>query len=640
MELARTREVGARLEALTSRWSPDGATTAAALLFVAVTALRFAVPRPVAAIAFLYTLPVLLLALRFGLRGGLAAGLIGFALTALWILVEDVNVGLLGYAVRALVFLATGVVAGTIADRRRQAAAELRYSLDLLEAISDNTTDAIAVVDPDGRYLFANPAAAAMTGVPPEQMVGRLVGELAPEPVREVVDSANRRMADADGPVEEVEDVEVGDEIVTLRSLRGPLRGAGGEYRGHYAIVRDISETRRRDEYRRVYGEIGDALVRGPEPHEVPGIVVPRLAESRDVVWASHWLPGGDGEWVCTVSAARTENGPPHRAGDRWPEGEGWWEPGTRWLPAVEERDRANMLIAMPPHGVALLRSTAAAYGADGLYAISRSISDIVTGYLERRRLEAEADRVKNEFFSLISHELRTPLTSIIGYSELLAEVEGERLSDQGRRFLEVVDRNARRELRLVQDLLLLVRMEGGSFNLDLQEIDLVSVLADACEAVEPQADAKGIGLRTELPPSLHLRGDVGRLGQALDNLLTNAVKFTPSGGTVSVAAEVASDRVWITVADTGIGVADEEIERLFDRLFRASSAVEQQIPGTGLGLTIVGSVVEAHGGSIAVSSREGEGTMFAIELPLDPGVEPEEPTARQTSTTEGRPGR
>jgi signal transduction histidine kinase len=233
---------------------------------------------------------------------------------------------------------------------------------------------------------------------------------------------------------------------------------------------------------------------------------------------------------------------------------------------------------------------------------------------------ERESERMKDEFFALVSHELRTPLTSIIGYLELV--LDEEELSDDARRFLEVVQRNGRRLLRLVGDMLFVAQVEAGRLSLERAGVDLAAVAAEAVEAARPQADRGRITLALEAEGVRTLQGDRDRFGQMLDNLISNALKFTPDGGHVVVRLRDGGDHVLLEVSDDGIGIAEVEQQQLFDRFFRASAATERQIQGAGLGLTIVKTIAEAHGGQVSVASREGVGTTFRVELPYAPRTE------------------
>jgi signal transduction histidine kinase len=256
----------------------------------------------------------------------------------------------------------------------------------------------------------------------------------------------------------------------------------------------------------------------------------------------------------------------------------------------------------------------------DELLTVLSSVVAQIGHYTQRRHAEEEAERVKTEFFSLISHELRSPLTSIIGYTELLAETEADRLTDEGRRFLEVVERNGRRELRLVQDLLMLVRIEAGTFSIEPGLADLKQIAEESIEAARPSAELQGVGLSLQVEPVPEFEADPLRLGQVFDNLLTNAIKFSPDGGEVAVRLHRENGSALIEVSDTGMGIPADDRDRLFERLFRAKGATTKQIPGTGLGLSIVEAIVDAHGGGIGLESEEGEGTTFRIDLPMHNG--------------------
>lgn len=228
-----------------------------------------------------------------------------------------------------------------------------------------------------------------------------------------------------------------------------------------------------------------------------------------------------------------------------------------------------------------------------------------------------EAERIKNQFFGLISHELRTPLTSIVGYTELLRDFERDNLSERGRGFLDVVERNARRQLRLVGDLLTLVRIQTGRFSIEPAPVDLREVVQASVEEAMPAADRRGVRLEVECEEIPAFVGDAQRLGQVVGNLLSNALKFTDRGGEVKVYLRRDHTGAVIEVADTGIGIPADELERLFDRLYRATSATEREIEGLGLGLSIVKAIVEAHRGKVSVASEPGAGTLVRVELPL-----------------------
>jgi signal transduction histidine kinase len=225
-----------------------------------------------------------------------------------------------------------------------------------------------------------------------------------------------------------------------------------------------------------------------------------------------------------------------------------------------------------------------------------------------------ELDRLKDEFVSSISHELRTPLTSISGYVELLLEQEE---SEQKRGHLSIVERNADRLLALVSDLLFAARLQYGRLELERSAVDLRQLVLQSVDSARPRAGAASVELHVDAREVPTIDGEPSRLAQLLDNLVSNAIKFTPGGGRVSVTLGVTGDTIRIGVSDTGIGISETERERLFERFFRSQSALEAQIQGTGLGLYISKAIVDAHGGRIGVESVPGSGTTFVVELPV-----------------------
>jgi signal transduction histidine kinase len=222
-------------------------------------------------------------------------------------------------------------------------------------------------------------------------------------------------------------------------------------------------------------------------------------------------------------------------------------------------------------------------------------------------------DRMKDDFVASVSHELRTPLTSISGYVELM--LEGE-VNEEQRGFLGVVGRNADRLLRLVGDLLFAAQVDAHKLELELTPVDLLALVTHAFETARPVAADRQIELVLETQSIGALDGDAGRLGQVIDNLLSNALKFTPPGGTVSLRLAKRDEGAQIEISDTGMGISAEDQGRLFERFFRATEATQQAIQGTGLGLSITAAIVEGHGGSIEVKSEVGRGTTFSVLLP------------------------
>jgi signal transduction histidine kinase len=188
---------------------------------------------------------------------------------------------------------------------------------------------------------------------------------------------------------------------------------------------------------------------------------------------------------------------------------------------------------------------------------------------------------------------------------------------EERRNYLRIVDRNAERLLGLVSDLLFSARLQGGRLELEPTEVDLRDLVLDAVESARPRAEAGGVELTLAAGSVPRISGEAARLAQVLDNLVSNAIKFTPSGGRIDVVLSLYGAHVRVEISDTGIGIAEQERERLFERFFRSQTALEREIQGTGLGLYISKAIVEAHGGRIGVASEAGEGTTFIVELPV-----------------------
>jgi len=232
----------------------------------------------------------------------------------------------------------------------------------------------------------------------------------------------------------------------------------------------------------------------------------------------------------------------------------------------------------------------------------------------QNRQLQ-ELGEARSDFVATVSHELRTPLTSIVSFIELVrAEEDG--LSSEGRHFLEIIQRNANRLIRLVGDLLLLNRLESGMAPLDLAPVSLPELVREAVRDASATAVSYGVTLQAEASDGPETRVDSLRLRQVMDNLIANAVKFSHPGDPVRVVSNWNGTGWRIDVTDSGIGIPPEEIEHLFDRFARASNARASGRPGTGLGLSVAKAIVEMHGGRITVASALDHGTTFSIDLP------------------------
>lgn len=273
------------------------------------------------------------------------------------------------------------------------------------------------------------------------------------------------------------------------------------------------------------------------------------------------------------------------------------------------------------------------------IQAVARSVNEMAESRERFQEMQQEAmrqlellDEARTDFISSVSHELRTPLTSVTGYAEMLLDGDGGPLTPDQEHMVRTIDRNARRLLDLVEDILTVARMDVGVNRMTAEPVDIAAVAESAVEAVRPSMVAKSLALDLDAQPHVgSVIGDRSQLERVLLNLLSNAVKFTPNGGRISLTAEREGECVRLIVSDTGMGIPIPEQPRIFQRFFRSSTSRDEVIAGTGLGLSIVKAIVEGHGGKIDFVSTPGRGTTFTVELP----VAGRQPSSGQTDEDE-----
>src|SRR6476619_6974634 len=244
-------------------------------------------------------------------------------------------------------------------------------------------------------------------------------------------------------------------------------------------------------------------------------------------------------------------------------------------------------------------------------------------------RQAEESSRLKEEFLATISHELRTPLSAILGWTRMLRM--GQLSVEDSAKALDTIERNARAQAQLVDDLLDVSRIITGKLRMDVRPADPNSFIDAAVEAVRPAADAKGVRVQKVIDTgAIAIPGDPVRLQQVVWNLLSNAIKFTPRGGRVQVRSERVNSHLEIVVSDTGQGIASDFLPHVFDRFRQADQKTSRQHGGMGLGLSIVRHLVELHGGTVSATSEgEGRGATFTVKLPISP--------VYQVDSSEGR---
>jgi two-component system phosphate regulon sensor histidine kinase PhoR len=277
-----------------------------------------------------------------------------------------------------------------------------------------------------------------------------------------------------------------------------------------------------------------------------------------------------------------------------------------RALAGQEEISSEIVVGTVRPRSFAVTAAPVQADGPAGAVLVLHDISEL-------RRLE----RVRQDFVANVSHEFRTPLTAIQGFAETLL---GGALDDQAnrRRFVEIIRDHAARLARLTEDLLKLSRIEAGQLNLEFRPVSVYQLVESCLETAQLKAATKQLSIQAEIPENLPpVRGDANRLQELLQNLLDNALQYTPPGGKITLSASQEGPQVAITVADTGIGIPQAEQARIFERFYRVDAARSREAGGTGLGLSIARHIVDAHAGRLWLESSVGEGSSFHFSIPV-----------------------
>jgi PAS domain S-box-containing protein len=504
------------------------------------------------------------------------------------------------------------------ADTAGRDAEELRSRLAAIVASSD---DAIISKNLEGIIVTWNEGATRIFGYVPEEVIGKSITILIP-PDRLGEEPAILAQLRAGQRVDHYETVRVRKDgtFVDISLSISPVRNSAGEIIGASKIARDITQQKRAEEALRVSNE----------RFRLMADAAPVLIWIADHTKGRHWF---NKVWLDFTGRSTDQ------------------EAGFGWTQNVHEDDLARCLQSYA-EGFDTRQQFRSEYRVRCANGEPRWIieqanplfegpGNSFSGYIgscvditEAKKLQAdreqtlsaeraareEAERVgrlKDEFLATVSHELRTPLNAILGWATLMRRLEPG--SEDHKRGLETIERNARVQGQIIADLLDMSRIISGKVQLDVQAIDLSEVINAALDAVKLSIEAKKLRLRVTLDARAgRLRGDPGRLQQVFWNLLTNAVKFTPSGGHIDVVLERVNSHVEVTVEDSGAGIKPEFLAFVFDRFRQADSSTTRRHGGLGLGLSIVKHLVELHGGSVRVKSAgEGQGATFVVALPI-----------------------
>ncbi|GIF05674.1 hybrid sensor histidine kinase/response regulator [Actinoplanes siamensis] len=515
--------------------------------------------------------------------------------------------------------------------------AELMHSLD---------TGAVAC-DRQGRPIFVNRAVRDFFG-----------DECATVPIREWPERYHLRRHDGT-PLQP-------DELPLDRALRGervhhaalracdrehrlrwltvnarPVRDPGGTVLGAVAAVHDVTGERQQIQYEKCKAEVLRELVHAPDMRHAGKAVLRTLSTCLDWPYLRLWLvdevterlrlealhAAPDAEETPVPTTLRRGQG---LAGLCWERAELIWVPDIQapdspMLPQVAAATRYRGAGAVPVLSAEQVVGVLTFFSPDrqdpepALAVLLTGIAGLLGAYLERRRSDELANQLAasiGEYIALVGHELRTPLTSIATYTDLIVESDDDTTIGEVRDLLAVIERNNARLRSLVERLLDLSALESGHAGLTLGTVDLSAVLQTAIATVTGETGEPGPRIRTDLPDHLQITGDHARLRQVAENLIGNAVKYSPAGSTVTVTLTADQDAAVLTVTDAGMGVPDGERNRLFARLYRATNARHSDIPGAGLGLALSRAIVELHRGSITLTSGEAGGTVATVRLP------------------------
>jgi PAS domain S-box-containing protein len=421
-----------------------------------------------------------------------------------------------------------------------------------------------------------------------------------------------------------------------------PVRDAVTGLRGAVAAVHDITSEYRGRRYQNCKTRVLDILSRGLDPAAVGDQVVEAVGTSLGWPYVRLWLPdpvtdlmrpaathtaAGEQPPAVPTSTARGHG----LAGLCWQQGSLLWvpdihAPGSPVLPDVAASTSFRAAGAVPllsgdtVTGVLTFFSHSPQEPEPALEVLLTGMAGNIGAYLEQRRndeLRMHLAAITDEYISLVGHDLRTPLTSIGAYTQLIAESPDATTVAEIRPLIDVVERNNHRLRTLIEQLLDLAALETGHATTICADVDLAELAAVAAGTATAAAEDRAITVTAHLPEALVVTGDPDRLRQVCDNLLDNAVKFSPDHSTVALSLVRDGDAAVLTVTDDGIGIPTDEHPHLFRRLYRASNARHTAIPGTGLGLALTRAVVERHHGTITLAGRRPTGTTVTVRLPI-----------------------
>ena len=486
------------------------------------------------------------------------------------------------------------------------------------------------MLDPQGRIETWNSGAELIKGYQAHEIIGQHFSKFYPvEAVAKDFPAYELRVATAEGRFEdEGWRVRKDGSLFWANVIITALYDKKKQLRGFAKVTRDLTQRREHEERLRQSEERFRLLVEGVSDYAIFMLDVNGIVSTWNSGAAR--IKGYRGDEIIGSHFRRFY--PPEAVESGWPEhelrvaaaegrfvDEGWRirKDGSKFWAHVTItalRDESNRLRGFAK----LTRDLTERKRTEALEASGAERDAMLEAERGARMLAQRTARMKDEFLATLSHELRTPLNAILGWTQLL-RTRGNPEAAEFQRGMEVIERNARAQVALIDDLLDLSRIMSGRFRLDVQQVVLLDIVKGALDSIEPAAQSKGVRLESILDPqSVIVSGDPGRLQQVFWNLLSNAIKFTPKGGKVQVLLQRVNSHIEFSVSDTGIGIPADFLPHVFERFTQKDSSTHREYGGLGLGLAISKQLVDLHGGSIqAKSMGEGQGATFVVTLPL-----------------------
>jgi PAS domain S-box-containing protein len=531
---------------------------------------------------------------------------------------------------------------------------DLRQSEERFRLLVESVRDyAIFMLDPQGVVLTWNAGAERFKGYRADEIIGQHFSRFyPPEAIERQLPAHELDVANATGTFEdEGWRVRKDGSLFWANVVITAMRSSAGELLGFAKVTRDLTQRRAHEEILRRSEERFRLLIEGVSEYAVFMLD----ANGRIATWnaGAQRIKGytaseiiGQHFSVFYPNDAQESGWPAHELQVASEKGSfvdnGWRvrKDGTTFWANVTItalREDSGRLIGYAK----LTRDLTDTKRLEAMEHANQQREEMLEAERSARMAAQRATRIKDEFLATLSHELRTPLSAILGWTQVLLRSESSKDPEVRKRAIEVIDRNARAQVQLIDDLLDLSRIMSGKMRLDLQQVSFSNIVEAALDSAVPSAEAKGISLKKILGASHDIvSADAARLQQVVWNLLTNAIKFTPKGGQIQVLLQGVNSHLELSVSDTGIGIPESYLPQVFERFSQRDSSTTRTYGGLGLGLAICKQIVELHAGSIRVASQgEGKGTTFFVQLPLSI-VHPEEarpprihPTAEIHST-------